>query len=861
MNGTERFLLIRPVVVYAWAWVIGYAAAVKLPLGQLNPERTFIAAAALLAALIVFRLPWRHAAYVIPLALTACCYYQWTDRLNVSELLPDNAAIDFNEGLPVQMRGRIASVVSIDGDKVSFVLNVSGILTEGEEAEWAVSEKVQITVRLLERDEVAMANAWGRGDDVMLSGELKLPSSARNFGGFDYRNYLRTQRIHTIVSIKGTEQVHVTGSKAMDWLAVLRMNDRIRSGLGETAGRLFPGEQGGYMKSLLIGLRVDMDPYEFQQFSRLGLTHLLAISGLHVAVFVAVILWIARAAGVTRETGLLIALWLIPFYVLLTGGSPSVIRAGLMAMLALYAARRQWLKDGLHLVCIVGWGMLVLNPYYLVDVGFQLSFLVTLGLIAAVPPVSSLLPFRSSMVNSTVAVTIVSQAVSFPLSVYYFNQFSLVSWIANMALVPLVSFVVTPLGSAALLAGELSIAVGKWLAWPVVKLNGITSWVVDLLDRFTLFHLIWPTPSLGWIAGWYGSAGLLLAALIRRGRAQKLLHANLLLDNPQGWRHKAAIPFYALLSALLLIYGYSPDRLERTGIVSFLDVGQGDAIWIHTPDDRNVLIDGGGTVTFRKKGEEWKERAEPFDVGNKLLVPLLKKRGVHRIDTLIITHLDADHIGGLQAVLEQIPVKQMVYNGTYKRGAGTAKLFQTALDKQIPLMSANRGDRLQLDGNTDIQFLYPAATSETEVIEESKQNNVSLVFMLKMNGFRFLMTGDMEKPEEEELLMLEREDETVPLAASKDAQLEDGDASKVDVLKVAHHGSKTSTTEEWLSLWKPSIAVISVGVSNIYRHPAAEVVDRIASHEAKLFRTDKNGEVQMRMKGDVLQVMTMLKEH
>lgn len=839
-------MLLKPIVVYCWAWVFGYAIAVRLPLESVHTVRVFIAVLVTAAVLVVFRLPWRHAAYVVPVALAAFCHYQWTEQHNVSELLPGHEALSSTEGTAVRLNGRITSAVSVDGDKVSFVLKVSSAQFDGEQKERNVNENVQVTVRLLEQEEQLVANGWQRGDEVSMSGELKLPSSARNFGGFDYRKYLHTQRIHAVVSAKGTEQIEVTEKKGWDWVTLLRENDRLRNRLGNTADRLFPGEQGGYMKSLLIGLRVDMDPYEFQQFSRLGLTHLLAISGLHVAVFVSVILWLARTAGATKETGLLIAIWLIPFYVLVTGGSPSVIRAGLMAMLALYAARRQWLKDGLHLVSIVGLGMLILNPYYLVDVGFQLSFLVTLGLIAAVPVVSELLPIRNITLKSTVAVTIVSQAVSFPLSVYYFNQFSLLSWIANMVLVPIVSFIVTPLGSGALLAGELSITLGKWLAWPVVWLNRLNASMVDMLDRLSRFHLIWPTPSIWWILGWYLSGWLLLTAIVRRQRSQKLIKANLMLENRGSWLPKLAIPLYALTAAALLVYGYSPDRWDRSGIVSFIDVGQGDAIWVRTPDDRNVLIDGGGTVWFRKQGDEWKERGNPFEVGDKLLVPLLKKRGVHQIDTLIMTHQDADHIGGLQAVLEQIPVKQIVFNGTYKRNAGTVKLLQTAMNKRIPLLAANRGDRLKLGGDTELQFLYPTDGGEEEIREQSNQNNASLVFMLSMSGFRFLMTGDMEKQEEEELLSLMHEDESVSAL------------NGVDVLKVAHHGSKTSTTEEWLSVWRPKLAVISVGVSNIYRHPAAEVVDRIMAQNSQLLRTDKHGEVQMIVKNDTLRVLTKL---
>ncbi|WJH32993.1 DNA internalization-related competence protein ComEC/Rec2 [Paenibacillus sp. CC-CFT747] len=806
----------KPTVVSgAWVWTAGYTAAIWLP-GLPLPLPVVLGAAALTAALHLLALPGRRPALFALLFLMAAAYYQWSDGRLVTRLeLPAGEAGPAEEGSAV-MRGTLVSPVTVDGDKASFLLLAEEVHGEdgaslSEESRLDGKEKLQVSVKLLKPEEQAAALALRRGDRIELEGTIKAPEGARNFGGFDYRRYLRLQGIHWLVSAKGTEQLHRLPAQPLSWPVLLSWNDRLRDHLGTRLDAIFPAEQAGYMKGLLVGLRSDLDPESFQQFSQLGLTHILAISGLHVAVFVAVLLWMLARTRVTRETSLLIVLSLLPFYILLTGASPSVIRAGGMAMIALYAARKGWLKDGLHLVCLVGWLMLLWKPYYLLDVGFQLSFLVTIGLILGVAPFSRLLPAAGPTVTGTLAVTFVAQAASFPLSVYYFNQFSLISWFANLLLVPLISFVVTPAGSAALLIGLISERLGQLLAWPTVWINRFSFRIVEGLDSWSSFHLIWPSPSEAWVAAYYGLGGLMLIGVAARRKA---------LTPPAGegvhlavkmpwYGHKGILAAAVVLFALLMIYGYSPDKWNREATVNFIDVGQGDAIWIHTPGDRNLLVDGGGTVSFRKAGEDWKNRQDSYEVGRKLLVPLLKKRGIHKLDALIITHGDQDHIGGLQAVLEQIPVKRIFFNGTVKNNATLRKLLQTAQDRGIPLFAAGEGTRFDPDGETSLVFLYPLSEGETKIREEEHQNDSSLVFLMDMYQKRFLFSGDMEKEGEAELLT------RLDAAGIRPESLQ-----PIDVLKIAHHGSKTSSTPEWLEFWKPAQTVISVGKTNTYGHPS-----------------------------------------
>jgi competence protein ComEC len=416
--------------------------------------------------------------------------------------------------------------------------------------------------------------------------------------------------------------------------------------------------------------------------------------------------------------------------------------------------------------------------------------------------------------------------------------------------------------------GLVYVPLGKAIAFLLSFLNDGIFAVTDFLQSLRSLQTIWPSPDITWIAAYYTFLALLylLWKKIKQAKAAKLyldiLHGDSapsesaapfdpnqisLTADPirQLFRLRIFLLFTISGFALLLFIGYTPDRFSRNGLVQFMDVGQGDSILIRTPEGKHILIDGGGTLSFHKPGEDWKIRRDPYEVGRKLLVPLLKKRGVHQLDTLILTHQDADHSGGLQAVLEQIPVKQCLFNGTLKPNEGVKKLFRTALKRNIPLIAADPSHIMSMDAGTQIQFLYPFLAENNQIRVEAQQNNQSLVFLLQMEATRWLFTGDMEMSAEALLLKAWKgETERPPSVANV----------SIDVLKVAHYGSKTSSTEEWLKYWNPRYAVISVGVINSYGHPSLEVIERLREHQIGVFRTDQMGEVQIGVrKGSLFQ--------
>ncbi|MBD8839331.1 ComEC/Rec2 family competence protein [Paenibacillus sp. CFBP 13594] len=887
--------------------------------------------------------------FLLAAFIGGAAHWEWNDSRNHSSL-PETLHIAAYEldGWSAEIQGELVSDVRIDGDRADFKIQMSAILPLSDSSAdtdlaassaFNIDEQLMVQVRLLEEEEQQVAAGWKRGDLITLNGSFVLPGEARNFGGFDYRSYLRTLHIHWLFKVKGASSVTVVAPEGLGQYNVLRWTDWTRHKLGLAVEQLFPEPHAGYMKGLIIGMATDIDPGTYGQFSQLGLTHILAISGTHVAVYVASLLLILSWLRLTRETALTIVLILVPAYVLLSGGSPSVIRAGIMSMIGLYMARRGLARDGLQMISAAALLMMWWDPYFLLSVSFQLSFLVTAGLMIYMPLINRLFSSWPKSLAATASVTVTAQLISFPVTILYFNQFSLLSFVANFLLVSLISAIVLPLGTVAMLLSFIWVPLAKPLAWIAMQLNQLTFVSVEWMNSLPGFVLIWATPPLLWIAAYYAVLYALLYLLHRgNGEQQETAFveeetAPLVRGQPsvsmtnmgirssvstvaqdQGknrvdgketslttlgasiawpeytsaftargagyYAHQRMSKVQRGLCGLLAIsfvaglwWAYQTPKPAGTGIVQFLDIGQGDSTLITTPEGKHILVDGGGTVSFGNTEHSWKTRRDPYEVGAKVVVPLLKKRGIHQLDAVIVTHADQDHAGGLQAVLEQIPVKRFMFNGTTSGKDNFDKLLNTAMERKIPLYAIRQGMSYKVDKETSLHFIAPDLAHMDVNVSGSlpvseHQNHDSVVFLLDMAGTSMLFTGDMDAAAEQDLLYMIQDGSLAAQFEQKGADigvtegvvqrvltrplqgnLNDASASvSIDVLKVAHHGSKTSSTEAWLQYWNARTAVISAGVNNTYGHPNPGVMERLEAAGSDIYRTDQMGEVQMRVK-------------
>ncbi|MHA6483695.1 ComEC/Rec2 family competence protein [Paenibacillus sp. strain BS8-2] len=877
----------RPLVWFAAAWVSGSAAAAGLgPRGAL-----LVGGAAALLAVAVYASRLATAKLAV-LCLLAFCLAAgqrvWADERNATSLVSLLAAAEAQEAgaaFVAAASGKIVSAVEVDGDRATFRMEADAIHAEGMQQPGVAGELLLVRLRLTAQPEQDIAAAWQRGDRVDVAGELSRPAEATNSGGFDYRRYLSSQRIHWLLGAEGVAAVTVAPAAGLSAAGLLGRVDMARASLGARMDELYPAHQSGYMQGLILGLREGLDPELFNEFAKLGLTHILAISGLHVAIFMLMLGGLLKLLRISRERNQLTLMAAIPLYVLLTGASPSVLRAGIMAILGLIAARLGKLKDGKHLLAAAAVAILAYDPYYLDSVSFQLSFVVTFGLICGVPPMRRLLPKRKGLgwLGDLVAVTLIAQLVSFPLTIYYFNQFHLLSLFANLVLVPFISFIILPMGTAALLLSML----WQWGATKLAELtvigNNWTFWLVERLTAAGELRLIWKSPSLWWVSAYlvllfvlFHQLDLYLARAVERKlkglvtsvfdvRSEQLTAplnteslGNPINDNvlhhesstapllpqdirnlPNVWGDSGSLKRFGrrklvIIVALLLgliVYAFEPAKFDRHAYVSFLDVGQGDSALITTSSGRHILVDGGGTMSYRKPGEEWRERKDPFEVGRKVVVPLLMKRGVKEIDILVMTHLDSDHIRGLMAVIDSIPVRSVWWNGTWKESNDVEALMSLLVSKRIPLYAPRAGDQIQIDNNSTLRVIWPQTMEETDIPNMKEQNESSLVFTLDLYHQRFLFTGDIGAETEGNIL----------------STLDKNLTKTVDVMKVAHHGSRFSTGNEWLRYWQATAAVISAGKYNTYGHPHPDVINRIGETGTVIWRTDQDGETAFRV--------------
>ncbi|MDI4646700.1 ComEC/Rec2 family competence protein [Cohnella hashimotonis] len=907
----------RPLVCVAGFWVAG--SGVWSVRHGLPATLVYVGiVAALTAFVLAGRIRPRTGALCAAALLLSAGLRIWNESGHGSDL---TAAWTGPEGRSVIASGRLLEPAAIDGDTVTFPLRAS-LVRSGDEAALRTVEKLLIRVRLSAEEELATAASWKRGISVEVAGTLKLPADAGNFGGFDYRHYLSRQDIYWTVSAKGAEAVRRTNGRVPLLDRTLRWFDESREAIGKLTDQLYGKKDAGYMKGLVAGIVDDIDPEQYDDFSRLGLTHVLAISGLHVAVVVYILLMLGKLVRWTRERSLGFAASAMPVYMLLTGASPSAVRACLMSMIALWLARQGKLKDGLHLLAASALIMVVWRPSVVEDVSFQLSFIVTAGLLLCVPVMNELLAIRirSPFIRSSLAVALTAQLFSFPVTAYYFHQLHLLSLLANLVLVPFISFVVMPLGMAALALGAVWLPLGLVAAKLATLCNRATFAATDWLGSVKALATVWHQPDFIWVLAFYA---LLLATLAFARRSLRLreelaataeaaaaqlaasdpfdpderaeriaayaggaqtggewtepLHGPLLRPRsvfpsavaPEesvsaGWRSKrasATSPFGEGLAAIrfslnarrirrlsaalfalswlgMLAWEAPPVELDRTGAVSFLDVGQGDSILITTGSGLHVLVDAGGTVTFGASKEPWRLRKDPYEVGRKTLVPLLKQRGIRRLDALVLTHLDADHIGGAHAIIRELQVGRIWFNGTIKPDADVLRLFHEAIDAGIPLYAIEAGATWRPDASATFEALYPLNSDGDDRIPSiGEQNDMSVVLRLTLYGRVFVLPGD-----------LEASGETAVLGELR-RRVGEG-ATAIDVLKAGHHGSKTSTTAPWLAWWNPTDVVVSAGKNNLYGHPHAEIVDRILASGAALERTDIQGEIAYRVRPD-----------
>ena len=724
----------------------------------------------------------------------------------------------YNDTGTVELKGVISQMPDVRDKSTQLTLEVQEINLENSWQE--VSGKVLVTVYRYPE--------YQYGDLVDITGELETPL---NFEDFDYKGYLEHQGIYAVIyypKVEVLEGGH--GFPPLAWIYDLRAN------LAQKLAEVLPEPQASLAQGILLGLRSNIPADLNENFTRSGTAHLLAISGQNLAIMAGILLAIGLwLFGRRYYLYVWLSLGVIWFYTIITGMNPPVVRGAVMASVFLFAEVLGRQRSGFAALIFTAAVMVGISPYILGDVSFQLSFLAMSGLVLIYPVLRSLcgrvistrlgeegfLVSTLNLVVGSFSVTLASIIAVWPLIAYYFGIFSLSGPIATFLLTPVLPVIIV-LGTLTALLGLASGLVAQffgWLVWPfltymIVVVNGLgspsfASIKIDSLSPIVIVVYYIILALLIWLHGRWskvrnlfsGTAGVMQAGV------------NII----SGFRSKLKWVIVPLLVIAILV-SYTAATLPDDKLrVSFLDVGQGDAILIQKGSTQ-ILIDGGPSP-----------QAIAQDLSDQM--PFWDRS----IDLAILTHPHTDHLAGLLEVMRRYDVGQVLY----PRSEGESLLYDEWVrftgEAGIKSIIAQAGQEIDLGDGVILEVLWPLK-NPVEGSESDADNN-SVVVLLKDGDISFLLTGDSMSEAEWELIRARAD-------------------IKGTVIKVAHHGSASSTMAQFLAVVNPQVAVITVGANNTYNLPNSDVVFRLEEcvGESNVYRTDLNGTITFITDGERLWV-------
>ena len=681
----------------------------------------------------------------------------------------------------------------------------------------AVRGLVQVSL-MTPDDGPAVYPALRLGDRVRLTGRLSAPPRPRNPAQMDYGAYLRSQGVWATLRVEDeTGVAFLSPSQHLPTRLAVAVQRHVRRALA----RAVPSDEArGVLLALLLADRSRVDGETLDAFRDTGLMHLLAVSGLHVGlVGLALYALLKPLLGRLRLSHRtvewlrsIMTLAILGVYVLVTGGSVSVVRAFVMVALVLVGRAFERPSDTLNTLGAAALVLLVERPTALFEVGFQLSFAAVAAIVTLTPLLTAAVPARireqsvGGAVVGSVAVSLAATLGTAPVLLAHFGRLPLGALVLNLPALPLTGLTLGSGLGAVVTAGWLPLAAAAFGA------------LADLAAQ----ALLW-TSRAG--AGWfewavldvYVSSPLVLGALA-------LAVAALAVWRRPALRLRLALASVACLGGAVWAHALSGEARPHLDVV-FLDVGQGDATLMALPNGRHVLVDAG-------------LRSPYVDEGERTVLPHLDRFGVERVDALVLTHADADHIGGAQSVLLGVPVGRLVVNG---RGGETDlwdAVMRTADSLGVPVQTVGAGDTLALDPAVRLRVLGPTPPRPGDGAVSAGQrpasaNEASLVLRVEHGRTRWLLTGDAERGGEADLVA-----RYGPLLAS-------------DVVKVGHHGSRTSSTPALVAgAGRPAFAVVSVAQRNRYGLPDEEPLARWERAGAQTLLTSAEGAVWLRSDGE-----------
>ena len=749
-------------------WLAAMAAGVLFMEYYRSPRLLIVTCAALLIGGIIFT--WRRKSLTAWIICPIIFFALGSLRLAAVDNLPANDVSKF-AGQSVQITGVIREepqkkILPNGLTQLRFVVDVQGNMSGGLILTYYPKDGEQLPAARI-------------GDRISARGNLKLLTNYNNPGQIDTVTRMKANSITARMSA-GKQGISIEQVDGGLWIKFLRLVAAIREHYRDSMAGVMSADDAAAIFAMLFGGYAGLNPELVEDFQTTGIVHILSVSGSHMSLLAMATAWLCLLLRLPRGLTFAIGLFVIGTYAILSGLLPQVLRSASMGVLVFFAKTLDAEAEGARLLTLTALAMLINQPLLIFDVSFQLSFTATAGLMYLSEDLRNAMERLPKFFSEPASMTIAAQLASLPVIVWYFNQISLSSVLANVFVMPLLEVVIV----GGLIGGIVAAVVpllGKIFFIGEALIFGAGAELNRVFANLPFSSV--QVPTLGLLAGFFYYAALILRRPI-------------------------------ILLPIIFLLAFNVFRVGGELEVSFVDVGQGDCAVVVTPHGRCLIFDTGGV------------REKMFDVGRRVVVPYLKHENIRAVDKIFLTHVHEDHAGGAGAVIKKFPVSEIITAGESK--SEYAAVFGIAEENLLSLRAGHAGEVFDVDGvQVEIIFAPNVGTG----------NEISNVYRVRYGEVTFLITGDLVKEIEEQMLR-----EGVDVSST--------------VLKVGHHGSNTSSSEDFLRAVKPKCAVISVGYGNNFGHPRPEVLERLESLPTKIYRTDQNGLIKFRTDGKSLNVET-----